>query len=55
MVHTGYIYNRLYDEGAQGVPYNLWTGKGANITRIWIESFSEMQWHSSHKLGPTSL
>ncbi|KAI2511380.1 hypothetical protein MHU86_2991 [Fragilaria crotonensis] len=58
IVYAGYIYNRLYHDGANGVPYNLWTGKRANVktpASIRRASTCEAQWTSTHKSGPTSL
>ena len=34
LVYAAYIYNRLYHSGIHEVPYNVWTGKRANLTHI---------------------
>lgn len=34
LVYAAYIHNRLYHEGVKGVPYNLWTGRRANVKHI---------------------
>ena len=35
LVYAGYIYyNRLYHDGAKGVPFNLWTGQRANVKHL---------------------
>lgn len=34
MVYSAYIYNRLYHETIEDVPYNAWTGKRANIKHM---------------------